>query len=316
MAMTGDGAMLATVQLDDPDRLLRPPPRQRDCLPDGHLAYHVRSLVDGLNLTALHVPVERDGGRQRRGASRAIGRCASLGAAGAGGGKLPATVLADPSRHPAKLRMAAKLATVACPAPCAARLALGGARRMDQAGARVPPLRPARPGQGAWRVQPRVLGVEREADAGAAGGLMKGIPRLPRARRGADPGRLKGHHGRVSAQPPTRASPGDRACRCRWFTRPQIDRRRQLLAPGPRPPALAGGDRRGFETRCEQARQALAGPGPPTEPTADRAPSGYPISINQGRRRARPSCTVRTATLTSHVLRLHHMPNSHGNQRV
>ena len=39
------------------------PPDLRDWLPEGHLAYHVSDLVDGLDLTAFYAPYEGDGRR-------------------------------------------------------------------------------------------------------------------------------------------------------------------------------------------------------------------------------------------------------------
>ena len=57
----------------------------------------------------------------------------------------------------------------------ATQMAGRGADRMDQGGARLPPLEPARSGQGPGRVGPGVLGVERQADARASGDRVTGM---------------------------------------------------------------------------------------------------------------------------------------------
>ena len=67
------------------------------------------------------------------------------------------------------------------------QMAVGGAPRMDQGGARFPPIQPARPEQGPGRVELGVSGIERQADAGASGSLMTG--RLPANQ--AEPGPIQ-----------------------------------------------------------------------------------------------------------------------------
>ena len=47
-----------------PDQGLLLPPDLRDWLPEGHLAYHVGDLVDGLDLESFHAPYEGDGRRR------------------------------------------------------------------------------------------------------------------------------------------------------------------------------------------------------------------------------------------------------------
>ena len=56
------------------------------------------------------------------------------------------------------------------------QMAVGGAQRVDQGSARLPPIQPARPEQGPGRVGLGVSGIERQAVAGASGSLMTGIP--------------------------------------------------------------------------------------------------------------------------------------------
>ncbi len=46
-----------------PDQMLLLPADMRAWLPEGHLAYHVSDLVDGLDLTAFYAPYEGDGRR-------------------------------------------------------------------------------------------------------------------------------------------------------------------------------------------------------------------------------------------------------------
>ena len=46
-----------------PKQKLLLPPDLRDWLPEGHLAYHVSDLVDGLDLTAFYAPYEGAGRR-------------------------------------------------------------------------------------------------------------------------------------------------------------------------------------------------------------------------------------------------------------
>ena len=55
-------------------------------------------------------------------------------------------VAVDAVKYPATARMAAKLATAEARALRAAQVALGRAQRMDQGGARLPPVQPARTG--------------------------------------------------------------------------------------------------------------------------------------------------------------------------
>ena len=69
-----------------PDQGLLLPPDLRDWLPEGHLAHHVGDLVDGLDLTVFYARYEGDGRR---------------------------AVEVDAEKHPAKARMAKKLATEA-----------------------------------------------------------------------------------------------------------------------------------------------------------------------------------------------------------
>ena len=56
----------------------------------------------------------------------------------------------------------------------ATQVALGGAERGDQGGARIPTIQPARLGEGARRVGPRVLGVEHQAD-GDGGHVLRQV---------------------------------------------------------------------------------------------------------------------------------------------
>ena len=78
------------------------------------------------------------------------------------------TPLVDAEKHPAKARMAQKLATEAGPgAVRRAQVAVGGADRMDQGGAGFPAIQRAGPEQGPGRMGPGVPGVERQADARA-----------------------------------------------------------------------------------------------------------------------------------------------------
>ena len=58
------------------------------------------------------------------------------------------------------------------------QMAVGGAQRVDQGGARFPPIQPARPAGPEWN-----SGIERQADAGASG--SPGIPPANQAERGS-----------------------------------------------------------------------------------------------------------------------------------
>ena len=59
----------------------------------------------------------------------------------------------DPARLPATHRMGEKLASPRGQSPVrATQVALGGAERVDQGGARIPTIQPARLGEGARRV--------------------------------------------------------------------------------------------------------------------------------------------------------------------
>ena len=55
--------MSTTFRPYQPKQKLLLPPDLRDWLPEGHLAYHVSDLVDGLDLTAFYAPYEGDGRR-------------------------------------------------------------------------------------------------------------------------------------------------------------------------------------------------------------------------------------------------------------
>ena len=95
-------------------------------------------------------------------------------------------VAVDAARHPAKARMAEKLATSAgTGAVRPTQMAVGGAQRVDQGGARFPPIQPARPEQGPGRVELGVSGIERQAGCRASGSLMTGIPPANQAERGS-----------------------------------------------------------------------------------------------------------------------------------
>ena len=98
-------------------------------------------------------------------------------------GKSQVTV--DPARLPATHRMGEKLASPAGKARYAAtQVALGGAERVDQGGARMPPIQPARLGEGARRVGPPVLGVEHQAD-GDGGHVLRQVRACQRTCSGA-----------------------------------------------------------------------------------------------------------------------------------
>ena len=74
----------------------------------------------------------------------------------------------DAEKHPAKARMAQKLATEAGPgAVRRAQVAVGGADRMDQGGAGFTAFQRAGPEQGPGRMGLGLPGVERQADARA-----------------------------------------------------------------------------------------------------------------------------------------------------
>ena len=53
--------MPTTLRPCHPKQKLVLAPDLRDWLPEGHLAYHVSDLVDGLDLTAFYAPYEGDG---------------------------------------------------------------------------------------------------------------------------------------------------------------------------------------------------------------------------------------------------------------
>ena len=55
--------MPTTFRPYQPKQKLLLPPDLREWLPEGHLAYHVSDLVDGLDLTAFYAPYEGDGRR-------------------------------------------------------------------------------------------------------------------------------------------------------------------------------------------------------------------------------------------------------------
>ena len=56
--------MTTTFRPYQPDQGLLLPPDLRDWLPEGHLAYHVSDLADGLDLTAFYAPYEGVGRRK------------------------------------------------------------------------------------------------------------------------------------------------------------------------------------------------------------------------------------------------------------
>ena len=94
-------------------------------------------------------------------------------------------VAVDPARLPATHRIREKHGEPRGQGPVrATQVALGGAERVDQGGARIPTIQPARLGEGARRVEPRVLGVEHQAD-GDAGHVLRQVLACQRTGSGA-----------------------------------------------------------------------------------------------------------------------------------